>query len=65
MIGVRLLDGLQRGAQIGPRVEGDLAEIVERLQIVGEVEGAGHIELLDRRAVVEQLQKLDLLRCAG
>ena len=32
----------------------------ERHQAVGEIERAVHIELLDRRAVVEQHQKLDL-----
>ncbi len=60
MVGLGLLDGLKRGAQIGPRIEGDLAEIVERLERVGKVEWAGHVELLDRGAVVEQLQELDL-----
>ncbi len=32
VIGFGLLNGLERGLQIGPGIEGDLAEVVERLQ---------------------------------
>ena len=34
----RLLNGLERGLQVGPGVECDLAIVVERLQVVAEVE---------------------------
>ena len=53
MVGLRLLNSLQRRLQVGPRIERGLAEIVKRLQCIGEIEGTIHIELLHRRAVVE------------
>ena len=60
VIGCRLLNGLERRLQIGTVGEGDLVEIVERLQRVREIEGAGNVELFDRRAIVQQLQELNL-----
>jgi hypothetical protein len=50
----------ESGAQIGPRIEGGLAEIFMRLQIAGEIEFTGHIEMLGGRVVVGQLQQLNL-----
>ena len=44
----------------GRAVESDLAEVVERLQGIGKVKRSGYVELLDRRAVVQQLQQLNL-----
>ena len=60
MIGLGLQDGLQGSSQVWPLVEGWLAKVLQRLEVVGEVEGADHVELLHRRAVVEQLQQMDL-----
>ena len=48
--------------QVGTRIERCLVKVVERLQVVGEIERPGYIELIDRRAVVQQLQQLDLCR---
>ncbi len=62
MVGLRLLDGFQRGLQVGPRAQRDLAKVVERLKGVGKIEGSGHVELLHRGAVVEQLQQLNFCR---
>ena len=56
MVGLRLLNRLQRGLQVGARSEGGLAVILQRLYGVAEVIGARNIKLINRRAIVQQLQ---------
>ena len=63
MVGLRLLNRFQRRLQVGPVVEGDLAESRPAAEsIVGKIERPGYVELLNRSAVVQQLQQLDLGR---
>ena len=53
---------LHGGFQIGPGVQRDVPEFLERLQLFGEIKRPGNIELLDRRAVVQQHQEWNLGR---
>ena len=55
-----LLNRLQRRLQVRPRSQRRIAIGVQRLQIIAEIEWTCHVELVDRRAVVEQLQELNL-----
>ncbi len=55
-----LVDGLRGGLQIGAGIHRQVAKLVQRHDPVGEVEGAGDVELVHRRALVQQLQQLDL-----
>ena len=61
MIGLRLLDRLDRRPQVRPVVQRNLVIIAERLQVRAQLKDSGYVELINRRAVVEQQQKLDLL----
>ena len=59
MVSLRLVDGFQGRAQIGTRVERDFTVVVEGLELLTEIEGTDHIELVHRRAIVQQLEQLD------
>ena len=61
VIGLRLLDGLDRRPQVRPVVQRNLVIIAKRLKFRAELKEPRYIELIDRRAVVEQQQKLNLL----
>ena len=50
------------GSQIGPDCQRDAAEFFERHDVLSEIEGAGNVELFNRRAVVQQRQQLDFRR---
>ncbi len=50
---LRLVDGLDGGLQIWPRGLGDGVELFERQHLVLELEGAGDIELVYGRLVIE------------
>ena len=60
MIGLRLLDGFERRLQVRTRGQRRLAEVVEGIERVGEIEHSGHVELIQRRAIVQELQQLNL-----
>src|SRR5208337_4803667 len=60
VIGLRLLDGFKRCLQVGTRRQRRLAEAVERIERVGEIEDPGHVELIQRRAIIHKLQQLNL-----
>ncbi len=48
VIGLRLIDGLNRLAQIGAGGERDGMEVVEGIDFVGKIEGTGDVEVIDR-----------------
>ncbi len=60
VIGLGFIHRLHGGAQIGPLGQSDIVELIERRQVIFEIEAAGHVELLDGRARVEQHQHGDL-----
>ena len=60
VIGIGLLDGRHGCAQVGALVKRDFVEMLQRVDILFEIETAVDIELVDRRALVEQGQKGDL-----
>ena len=62
VIGLGLLHGFKRRLQVGTRGQRRLAEAVERIERIGEIEDPGHVELVQRRAIVQELQQLDLGR---
>ncbi len=62
MVGLGFIHGLTAALQVGPGVQGRLPDLVERRQLIGEIEWAGDVELLDRRAVVQQSEQLNLRR---
>ena len=51
VIGIGLLDRRHGRAQIGPLVERDFVEMLQRVDILFEVETAVNVELVDRRAL--------------
>ena len=63
VIGLGLLDCLDRGSQVWPVVESNLVIIGQGLQRCTQIKCAGYVELIDGCAVVEQQQELNLL-CA-
>src|SRR5208337_1259141 len=46
--------------KIGPCFQCRITVTLQGLQVIAEVERAGHVELVYRSAIVEHLQKLDL-----
>ena len=59
MIGLGLLNGLQSRPQIRTGVEGLLAHLVKRCDLPRKVEGAADVELIHRRPVIQEHEKLD------
>ena len=59
VVGLGLLDRLQRGLQVGPSMPAPISIVVQRLQGIVEIERARHVELIHRRAVVQHLQQLN------
>ena len=46
MVGLRLFDPLDGGAQVGARIQRRLLEVGQRLQVAGEVERPNNIDCL-------------------
>ncbi len=60
MLSLRQFHVLHGGLQVRPRCQRKTAELLDRHRIFGEFVRPGDVELLDRRAVVEERQQLDL-----
>src|ERR1700722_10351476 len=59
VVGVRLVDSLHRGLQVGSRVLRDEPVGVERVDLIVEVEDSGYVEFFDWGAVVQKHQQLN------
>ena len=59
---LRLIDGLHGGLEVRPCLERDSAKLRKGRNLLGKVKGPRHVELFDRRPVIQQHQKLDLRR---
>ena len=60
MVNPGLLHGLERSQKIRALGDSLLMILIERLQRIGELIGAGYIKLVDGSAIVHQLQQLNL-----
>ena len=59
VVGLGLLNRLQRRLQVGPRRQRGIAVGFQRLQRIAEIEWTRHIELVYRGAVIQHLQELN------